>query len=215
VQDNALYGYTGPIMGTRMRLQVEPAIGGLRWMSYLVDARRYEPVVFNFITIAARAYARIGVGRDEEVLPSYIGSPDKLRGYSRGTYNPSCQFTDISNPSCEATRLIGSRVALASAELRFPLVRSFQIGILPLSLPPVDGLVFFDAGMAWNSGDQTAFLDRVPEEQQSFTRFPLRSYGYGLRLNLYNLALLRWDYSIPLDLGRRKGFWTFSIGPSF
>lgn len=215
VHDNTLFGYTGPIMGSRVRAQIQPAIGGLRWISYLLDARRYEPVIFNFLTIATRFQTKISVGRDESVLPSYIGNPSILRGYSRGTYNQGCTFADIGNPNCESSRLLGSRVAVANAELRFPLIRSFSLGILPISLPPVDGLVFYDVGMAWSSGDKTAFFSRVAPEDQESTRYPLRSYGYGVRLNLYGLALLRWDYAIPLDLARRKGFWTFSIGQSF
>ena len=215
VTDNTLFGYTGPIMGTRARAQIEPAIGGLRWISYLLDARRYEPVVFNYITIAARAFGRVMVGRDEEVLPGYIGHPSILRGYNRESYQEGCTFNDIGNPACSASRLLGSRIAVASAELRFPLVRQFQLGVLPLALPPIDGLVFYDVGMAWSTGDRTNFFSSVPEAQQASTRYPLRSYGYGVRLNLYNIALLRWDYAIPLDLDRRKGFWTFSIGPSW
>jgi outer membrane protein assembly factor BamA len=104
---------------------------------------------------------------------------------------------------------------VGSAELRFPLVRRFQLGVLPISLPPIDGLVFYDVGMAWSTGDNTQFTSSVAPENQATTRFPLRSYGYGIRLNLYNLAMLRWDYAIPLDLDNRKGFWTFSIGPSW
>ena len=46
-------------------------------------------------------------------------------------------------------------------------------------------------------------------------RYPLRSYGWGLRLNLFNYAILRWDYAKPLDQPGRKGFWTWSLWPSF
>lgn len=215
VVDNTIFGYTGPIMGTRARFQIQPALGGLRWMSYTADFRRYEPVIFNFLTIATRFQARVAVGRDEETIPAYIGNPSYIRGYNRESFSESCQFTDISDPNCSASRLIGSRIAMANAELRFPLVRAFALGILPIALPPIDGVAFYDVGMAWSTGDQTNFFSTVSPEARSSTRYPLRSYGYGVRLNLYNLALLRWDYSIPLDLSRRKGFWTFSIGPSF
>jgi hypothetical protein len=43
----------------------------------------------------------------------------------------------------------------------------------------------------------------------------LRSYGFGLRLNLFGIALLRWDYSIPLDSSNRTGYWFWTLGPSF
>jgi hypothetical protein len=37
----------------------------------------------------------------------------------------------------------------------------------------------------------------------------------GLRLNLFNYAILRWDYAVPVDQPGRKGFWTWSLWPSF
>ena len=47
-------------------------------------------------------------------------------------------------------------------------------------------------------------------------RYPLRSYGFGLRLNFFNYAILRWDYAVPLDQPEgRRGFWTWSLWPSF
>ena len=35
--------------------------------------------------------------------------------------------------------------------------------------------------------------------------YPLRSYGFGLRLNLFNYAILRWDYAVPVDQERAQG----------
>jgi outer membrane protein assembly factor BamA len=101
---------------------------------------------------------------------------------------------------------------MANAELRFPLIRRFDLGLLPISLPPLDGLVFYDAGLAWNPG-QTVALSRTAA--QTNTRVPLTSYGFGLRLNAFGFAIIRWDYAIPLDQPNRKGFWAWSIGPSF
>ena len=47
-------------------------------------------------------------------------------------------------------------------------------------------------------------------------RHLLRSYGAGVRVNLFNFALLRWDYAIPLDgPWKGDGYWRFSIAPSF
>ena len=37
----------------------------------------------------------------------------------------------------------------------------------------------------------------------------------GLRLNLFNYAILRWDYAIPVDQDGHKGLWTWSLWPSF
>ena len=46
-------------------------------------------------------------------------------------------------------------------------------------------------------------------------RYPLRAFGYGFRLNLFNIALLKFDYAIPRDSFNGKGYWWWSIGQSF
>ena len=102
---------------------------------------------------------------------------------------------------------------MANAEIRFPLIRRFDIGTLPIGLPPIEALIFYDAGVAW-TGSQPLAWKRPDDPSDIDTRFPLRSYGFGIRVNLFNFALARWDYSVPLDI-QRKGFWTFSLGPSF
>ena len=216
VSDNTLFGYTGPIFGRRYRFQIEPTVGSYRWIDYSADYRRYDAILFNFLTVATRLQADLAVGRDETRFPKYIGRPDFIRGYDRENYlTGACGglVTDVS--SCSAVRLLGSRVALANAELRFPLIRRFELGILPIGLPPLDGLFFYDAGLAWSRGQQVSLHRPAAAEESLDTRYPLTSYGLGLRLNLFNYAILRWDYAIPLDKPGRKGFWTWSLGPSF
>jgi outer membrane protein assembly factor BamA len=110
--------------------------------------------------------------------------------------------------------LLGSRVAVANAELRFPLVRHIELGFLPVDLPPLDGLVFYDAGLAWSRG-QAVTLRRPAAYDVDAQRYPLRSYGFGLRLNLFNYAIVRWDYAVPVDQQTRRGVWTWSLWPSF
>ncbi|HET7457913.1 MAG TPA: hypothetical protein VFJ74_09675, partial [Gemmatimonadaceae bacterium] len=221
VSDNALFGYTGPIMGRRYHFQVQPTIGSFRWIDYLADYRRYDPILFNFLTVATRVGADISVGRDEMALPKYLGSPQSnfwLRGYDRQNFFSTIgcnQGTFGVNAACGAPQMIGSRVVLASAELRFPLIRRFDLGLLPVSLPPLDGLIFYDAGMAWQGGQTAHFLRPPNDYDPALDRYLLTSYGAGLRLNLFNFALLRWDYAIPIDQPNHKGFWQFSLGPSF
>jgi Omp85 superfamily domain len=217
VSDNTLFGYTGPIMGRRFRFQVQPSIGSFRWMNYLADYRRYDPILFNFLTVATRFTSVIRVGRDEMQMPQYLGSPNNLL-YLRG-YDHSNGFSNYCNPlgggaGCTASELLGSRAAVASAELRFPLIRRFDLGLLPISLPPVEGLFFAEGGAAWSAG-QTLTLKKPANYDYRENRYPLRSYGAGIRLNLFGFALVRWDYSIPLDRPVKRGFWTWSLGPSF
>jgi Tol biopolymer transport system component len=216
VSDNTLFGYTGPIYGRRYRFQVSPVLGNLNWIEYLADYRRYDAILFNYLTIATRAYASVSVGRDETQFQKYIARPDFVRGYDRNNLlYLSCPIIGASSVNCSAVNLLGSRVAVVNAELRFPLIRRVELGILPMTLPPLEGLFFYDAGLAW-SKHQAVYGGRPANYDANSQRFPLRSYGLGLRLNLFNYALLRWDYAVPLDqTGSRRGFWTWSIWPSF
>jgi outer membrane protein assembly factor BamA len=214
VSDNTLFGYTAPVIGRRMRFQISPNVGNLRWVEYLADYRRYDPIIFNTLTIATRFLTSASVGRDEASFPKYIGRPDYVRGYDREQLSLNCNRQEDNPASCSAVQLLGSRVAFVNAELRFPLVRRFDLGLLPFSLPPVDGRFFSDAGMAWAAGQDVSL--RRPEGYDQVTqRYPLKSYGFGVRLNLFNFALVRWDYAIPLDREPKKGYWIWTLGQSF
>jgi Tol biopolymer transport system component len=213
VGDNALMGTTGGIFGKRYRLQIEQTAGTVNWTTYSVDYRRYDALLFNYLTFATRFAANISIGPDEQEFPKYIARPDFMRGYDRDAFTgPQCQAGG--EQECLAVQLLGPRVLYANAELRFPLVRQFTLGLLPISLPPVDGLFFFDMGAAW-SKDHRLHPTRPANFDASIERYPLKSYGFGIRLNLFNIALVRWDYSIPLDGINRKGYWFWTLGQSF
>ncbi|HEY7394167.1 MAG TPA: DPP IV N-terminal domain-containing protein [Gemmatimonadaceae bacterium] len=215
VSDNTLLGTTGPIMGRRFRFQISPVTGVYDWVEYLADYRRYDPIIFNYLTVATRLYADLSVGPDEKEFQKYIARPDFVRGYDRNsTFYLSCPVIGANPTNCSAVQLLGSRVAVGNVELRFPLVRRVELGFLPMSLPPLDGLFFFDMGLAWSRG-QSVSASRPVGYDVSNQRYPLRSYGAGLRLNLFNYAIVRWDYAIPLDQPNRRGFWTWSLWPSF
>ncbi|HYD52217.1 MAG TPA: hypothetical protein VEA99_06310 [Gemmatimonadaceae bacterium] len=215
VSDNTLFGYTGALAGRRYRLQVSPVAGSYRWIEYLADYRRYDPIIFNYLTLATRVYANMSVGRDELQFPKYIARPDYIRGYDRNnSFYLHCPMFGANTSNCSTIQLLGSRVAVANVELRFPLVRRIELGFLPISLPPIEGVLFHDMGVAW-SKDQTLYGTRPSGFDARTQRFPVRSWGTGLRINLFNYAMLRWDYAIPLDAREKKGFWTWSLWPGF
>jgi len=222
VTDNAFFGYTGPISGKRMRLEVTPSFGSVSRMDYLADARSYIPIIPNTLTFASRILGAFAVGRDEDLFPKYIGRPDFVRGYDQANfYGGTAECNSFlgqnvaggSGNSCNTAELVGSRVAVANAELRFPLIRRFDIGP-SFGLPPIDAVVFYDAGIAWTKG-QTVSLSKPDAYDYTIHRVPMTSWGAGLRMNLFGLAVLRFDYAIPLSLPDAKGNWTFSLGPSF
>ncbi|MFL5486027.1 MAG: hypothetical protein ACJ77T_09700 [Gemmatimonadaceae bacterium] len=214
VSDNTLFGTTGPVIGRRMRFQASQSLGKINFSDFLADYRRYDPIIFNTLTFATRFLSSVAVGPDEGFFPKYIGRPDFVRGYDRANFSfADCTSVIGSASTCNNAQLAGSRVAVANAELRFPIIRRFDVGS-SFGLPPVDGLIFYDAGLAW-SKFQTPHLGRAPEDNDPDTdRYPLTSWGAGLRVNLFNLAILRWDYARPMS-GGRKPNWTFSLGASY
>jgi Tol biopolymer transport system component len=213
VADNTLWGINGPIMGRRFRLQVEPTFGRYQWMEYLADYRRYDPIIFNTLTIATRGMASISMGRDADSLRKYIGYSSIIRGYEGRSLLSSTCAIESGNDLARCSPVLGSRVAVANVELRFPLVRRADLGGI-IALPPIEGLVFYDAGVAWFGGQDVRFARR-PVDNPSTDRALLTSHGFGVRVNLYNFAVLRWDYAIPHAAAERRGFWRFSFGPNF
>jgi len=214
VHDNTLFGYVGPFAGSRSRISIAPAIGSWHFISGLVDVRRY--VHLRPLTFAARALAFGRYGRDADRFPIFIGNPEILRGYTAGslrshecTANPSQQY------DCpELDQLIGSKVASASFELRFPLARQLVLGFLPVGFPPIEGALFYDVAMAWNDAS-TVKWNRMPGDDPVQVRRPLRSWGGSIRANMLGIMIMRLDYSKPLDREYQKAYWTLSIGPTF
>ncbi len=214
VTDNTLFGYTGPIAGKRIRLQVEPSFGTWSLTNYLVDARSYVPILFNYITFATRFSGSVAVGRDEGRFPKWLGRPDYVRGYNNEDLSGvQCTGlpTDAGN-QCNSVELIGSRIAFANAELRFPILRRINAGFI--GLPPLDGLFFYDAGVAWSAG-QTVSVNAPKNYDFTKQRELLRSYGFGFRLNLFNIAIVRWDWAVPVSRPGAKGFGTWFFGQSY
>jgi hypothetical protein len=214
VSDNTLFGNTGPVIGRRMRFQIGQNLGKLNFTDMLADYRRYDPIIFNTLTFATRFTTSLAVGRDETFFPKYIGRPEFVRGYDRQNFSFfDCTAIIGAQSTCPNQQLAGSRYAVFNEELRFPIIRRFDIGS-SFGLPPVDGLLFYDAGLAWSKGI-TPHLGSAPAGTDFNTdRYPLTSWGAGLRVNLFNLAILRWDYARPM-VGTRKPNWTFSLGASY
>jgi len=214
VSDNTLFGTTGPVMGRRMRFQASQHVGKITFSDFLADYRRYDPIIFNTLTIATRLLSSVAVGPDEGFFPKYIGRPDFVRGYDRANFNfVDCTSVIGSSATCNNAQLAGSRVAVFNAELRFPIIRRFDVGS-SFGLPPVDGLIFYDAGLAWSKSQKPHLGNAPAGNDPTKDRYPLTSWGAGLRVNVFNLAILRWDYARPM-VGGRDPNWTFSLGASY
>jgi len=207
VYDSSAFGFTGPIAGQRARFEIAPTVGEIRFVSLTADMRRYLHV--EPFTLALRGFHFGRYGRNSEGIFSdvYLGNPGFIRGYN-SSYN-DCSTT---GQGCQVlNHLVGSRIAVANAELRVPVIRpsSDNGGI---SLPPIDAHVFYDAGIAWNEGTELLFERGVPENENS--RGILTSAGVGIRTNLFGFAVLEVDY-VRAFAANENWRWIFALQPGF
>jgi outer membrane protein assembly factor BamA len=209
VYDTSVFGATSPILGRRYRLEVAPAFGGINFTGVLADARQYfmpaRPFTFAFRAVHYGRYGR--GGEDRRLSPLFIGYPNLVRGYDTGSFDAR-ECGPNPNEECPVfDQLLGSKILVGNAELRFPpfgaISRSRRnlYGPLPLEL-----VVFADTGVAWTEDVKPSFLDG--------SRDFVSSVGAGARVNLFGYAIVEVDYVRPLD--RDRGWhWVFNFAPGF
>jgi hypothetical protein len=212
VYDNSFMGATGPILGQRYRLEISPTGGSIGYVGGLIDYRKYFMPVRPF-TFATRLlhYGRYGSGgEDSRLQPLFLGYPGLVRGYSVGSFDASeCRPTATDPNACPVfDKLLGSRIVVASAELRFPLLGVLGVGAGYYGAFPVDFTVFGDGGLAWDSQNQPSVLG-------SGTRDPVFSAGAGLRINLLGFAVAEIDLVRPFDRPDKGWVWQLELQPGF
>jgi Tol biopolymer transport system component len=212
VYDNSLNGATGPIVGQRYRLEVSPTAGSISYVGVLGDVRKYFMPVRPF-TFATRImhYGRYGQGGESARLqPLFLGYPGLVRGYSYGSFDASeCTPTATDPNACPVfDQLLGSRIVVANAELRFPLLGVLGIGSGYYGAFPLEFAVFGDGGLAWDSQNR-------PSVFGSGARDPVFSAGAGLRINLLGFAVAELDLVRPFDRPDKGWVWQFELQPGF
>ncbi len=216
VHDNTIFGYTGPLLGRRSRFELAQTIGGWTFTQATADYRRYDHL-FGPFTFATRALYFGRLGRDADQFQVFLGSTELLRGNTSGSYrrNECLNSNDIGTQTgCAALdRLVGTQIALASAELRFPLLNA-SLGFVPIGFPPIEGALFYDVGMAWRSGNTLKF-SRDPGDSPVTVRTPMQTIGASIRMNVLGILILRLDWSNPLNRDGVNSLWTLSLGPTF
>jgi Tol biopolymer transport system component len=208
VYDTSIFGATSPIRGSRYRMEVSQSSGSLLYTGLLADVRTYL-MPFRPYTIALRGmyYGRYGRNAEDGQLPAlFLGYPGLVRGYDQNSFE-STECVGGTAGSCPAfDRLIGSRVAIANAELRFPIWGAFG-GSQFYGPLPVEAALFTDAGIAWGRSERVGF---APGDHE-----PVVSVGAALRVNVLGFAVAEIDYVRPLDRPGRGWLWQFSLRPGF
>ena len=217
VYDNSVSLWVGPFAGRRSRFEYAPAFGGWSFHQALADYRRYDELPGPFV-FATRMLFFGRFGRDAEQFPVFVGYTELLRGYTSGSFRRrECATQTIigfDGDCAERAQLIGSRFGVFNAELRFPILNHRLINSLPLAVPPLEGAVFFDAGVAW-SGNTRLTLTRRLEDDITAVRAPLVSWGVSVRGNFLGFLILRMDYTKPMSRRQNGAYVTLSLGPTF
>ncbi len=209
VGDYSLFGFTSPVRGTRYRLELEATAGTITFLTALADLRRY--VYLSPFTLAFRG---MHIGRylddaeNERLSELFVGYPTLVRGYDAYSLEPE----ECTTGDCPVyNRLLGSRLAVVNAELRFPLFGTDEYGLVNFSYLPTELAAFFDGGVAWRSGD----LPKLRFEQDSDERIPVFSTGLAARVNLFGFLVGQVFVAKPFQRPEKNVEWGFLIAPGW
>lgn len=201
VTDHTLYGYNGPERGWRGNLALgyttDVVNSNVSYFSISADVRHYQRISSG-VTFASWGLFRFNAGRRARL--NLIGGSWSLRGYPM-------------------LRLRSRAMWFTSQELRFPLAiaPSAWIPVLaPFGIASIRGAAFIDAAHLWNDGYNDVQFDTGSGFYVGNT---LGSAGLGLRVNIFNAMVLRYDigYRFPegFDWDERQPFNQFFFGWDF
>lgn len=211
VGDYSIQGFTGPIQGRRYRLEVGSQFGDLFYQTVLGDYRQY--LFFRPVTLAFRGlhFGRYGPdGEDERLTPQFLGNGTLIRGYSFFSFDPEeCGTRPGRCPVFD--RLVGSRTAVASAEVRLPVLGVRELGLFSFPYLPTELIAFADGGVAWSSDEApTLAFDRTSDE-----RIPVFSTGLGARVNVLGALVLELSYAFPFQRPDKGWHFDFQVSPGW
>ena len=220
VKDNILWGLTGPINGNRYKFTFEwapqVAKSGIAFRSLWGDYRRYFHFLRRF-NLAFRVAGGSSWGQEPRTF--FLGgisnwiSPDYIDTDIYSVEN--LYFSGIITPlrGYDYFEFSGRNFGLFNFEFRYPFIKQLAFDFpLSLTLSRVTGIMFFDAGAAWNEhdhfkGGNGSGEDRLQDIHSAF--------GFGTRANL-GFLILRFDTAWATDFASvNKPRYYFSLGADF
>jgi Tol biopolymer transport system component len=211
VGDNSYFGVVAPLQGWRYRVGLDQYFGEYHFSGLLLDGRRY--FYFKPVSLAFRGLTRIRFGGNQDdlsvVYPLFAGQPFFVRGYTSQLLSENPGLVD---------QMIGSKIAVANAELRIPLFGPRRLALIPSNFLLADFNVFFDAGLGWFNNDDLSAEDPTPDDGSDHIHHkPLLSTGVSFRVNLFGAIVLEPYWAIPLsiDKDQRKVAFGMNIVPGW
>jgi hypothetical protein len=202
IGDNSFLGVASPLDGYRYRIEAEYNFGSYKFFAPTVDLRKY--IRTAPVTFAGRLYGYGRFGNSYGLYPLYIGYPFLIRGYEAQTF-----YNSNGKPSNGFTidQLSGTRNIVANFEVRLPFTGPEKLSVIKSKLLFTELNLFFDAGLAWNSGDKVKF-QMAPDKIGTINgnavyatnqRVPALSTGVSLRVNLFGYFVLEPYLALPLN----------------
>jgi len=217
--DNARWGISGPIQGSRLAASFEATPPGwldedLGFYSGDADFRQYWRFgkKYTFAARVAGGFSNSWPGYDNPKV--YLAGGDQMTlnwHFNESNYSRSLDdvfFSSWQTPlrGYKYHDFRGNRMSLINLEFRYPFIREFSIvWPIPLAFRYITGVLFTDFGGAW---------DGYPDWRQDFGH----GWGWGMRMNLGIFVLrytLGWssNHISPYDY---HGAWTYwSLGAEF
>lgn len=221
VGDNSFFGLTAPLAGHRFRISAERYVGNDKYNALLADFRKYfwkKPFSFAFRTTAFMRF------EDEvnSVYPIYIGNMGFVRGLG------SIVSADVvRRAGYEFGQLLGSKMGVASFEVRIPFTGPRQLSLISSSAFFsdlnffVDGGVAFDEFSDFSEGKLIYAIVRDPigniildengrplYEYKNLKPAIVSTAGLSLRINLFGALVVEPYYAWHLN---RAGVRTFGL----
>ncbi len=222
--DTGIFGATSPILGQNFGVAVSPAIGNINFTTVSADFRKYMMPIKPF-TLAFRALHLGRYGKDSEdnrFYPLYIAYWDLVRGYESVSTAELNEYQADPTKAFNFNRLFGSKMIIGNVELRFPLLGILGIGKGYYGAWPLEFYGFFDWGIAYADNLNPQWWSNVGDTVEDVkpwfaggNRKAIRSYGIGLRTNLFGYLILGLNYVYPMDRPVRGWHFQISISPGF
>jgi len=192
VNDTTLWGSIGPMTGGRSSIVVSRAWqsgGDFGYLTAIADVRRYVRIGKRHSLAVKLVGARSTASGAQNF---YLGGVNSLRGYDDFEFR-------------------GHNLALVNLEFRYPFIDHLQIASpIPLTLWGLRGVMFVDAGAAWDD----EFRGTVFDEGRRLKDIKA-AIGFGVRLRLA-IFVIRVDRAWPTDLqGTGRPTTHFALGAEF
>src|SRR6185437_7406412 len=158
----------------------------------------------------ARLYGYGRFGNTGNLYQNYLGYPFLIRGYEAQTFYNGNGRTPTNNFTID--QLSGNNIAVANFEVRLPFTGPERLSKFKSKFLFTELNLFFDAGLAWNSGDKVEFksnptiegtktvvdgngnpvLDASgnPVKATVYSRIPVTSAGISIRVNVFGYFVL-------------------------